>query len=232
MQPYLFPYVGYFQLLHAVDRFVFYDDVAYIKQGWINRNRLLVAGKPSWFTVPVAGASSFGSIAETRVDGSRYDRWRSSFLKTVEQSYARAPRLHEVRDLVESVLDEPPRSIGELAIRSVTAVADHLGLDTTTDVSSRSFADAPGSGQDRVIGICRKAGAAVYVNAAGGRELYDGDDFSGAGVQLRFLAPELHPYPQQAPGFEPGLSILDLLLNVEDVAEAASHVALGNVSEA
>lgn len=231
MQPYLFPYVGYFQLFRAVDRFVFYDDVAYIKQGWINRNRLLVAGEPSWFTVPLSGASSFNSIAETQIDRSGYDKWRRGFVRTIDQSYARAPRLAEVRQLVESVLDDPPARIAELAIRSVTAVASYLGIDTATERSSESFGDVPGSGQDRVIGICRRAGAVVYVNAVGGKDLYTPGDFDDAGVQLQFHNPDLAPYRQQAPGFEPGLSILDLLLNTETVEEATNHLTLGALSD-
>ena len=67
MQPYLFPYLGYFQLIAAVDKFVFYDDVNFIKNGWINRNRLLISGKVNYITIPLSGASSFLKINQVLV---------------------------------------------------------------------------------------------------------------------------------------------------------------------
>src|SRR6266498_1735594 len=106
MQPYLFPYLGYFQLIHAVDRFVVYDDVAFIKQGWVNRNRILINGQPSYVTVPLKQASSFRQIRDIEIDDSPQNReWPSRFLKSVDNAYRRAPQFTHVFPLIESVVD-------------------------------------------------------------------------------------------------------------------------------
>ena len=130
MQPYLFPYLGYFQLLSYADKFVVYDDVAYIKQGWINRNRILVNGGEYRFTVPLRKASSFKRINETQVDSDSYARWLGRFLMTVEQSYRRAPCFDPVRELLKVVFEGFEGSIAMLALRSIVATAGYLDLQT------------------------------------------------------------------------------------------------------
>jgi hypothetical protein len=213
MQPYFFPYLGYFQLIHAADRFVFYDDVNYIKNGWINRNRLLLNGAAHYFTVPLAGASPFAPIDATRFAAAD-ERWRRKMRETFRAAYARAPHGEAALALLERVLGTATDSIAELARASVKAAAEHCGLARTMRDSSRAYGNGELSGQARVLDICRREGADLYVNAPGGRGLYDEAAFRAAGLELRFLAGRLPPYRQVGAGaFVPGLSILDIVAN-------------------
>lgn len=139
MQPYFFPYPGYFQLLHAADALVFYDDVNFIKNGWINRNRLLLNGLPAYFTVPLANASSFAKIDQVQVLDDA--GWRLKLMEKLRHAYARAPYYARVAPLVASVLNADTARVGELAKQSVMAVADYLALSCKFVASSRGYAN-------------------------------------------------------------------------------------------
>jgi hypothetical protein len=208
MQPYLFPYLGYFQLLAAVDRFVVYDDVAYIKGGWINRNRWLVNGQPAYFTFPVRDASSFRLIAHTQVAPGP---WPRKLLKTFQQVYARAPFFAPAFALLEQVVSASEPSIGHRAVASLRAVADYLGVATRITDTSAIYGNADLRAAERVIDICQREGATVYINALGGTDLYDREAFAAVGVDLRFLRPRPVTYPQFGGSFVPHLSILDVI---------------------
>lgn len=224
MQPYLLPYLGYFQLVAQVDSFVFYDDVNFIKNGWINRNRLLAGGEARYFTIPLQGASSFARIADVGVQPAA--AWRRKMLNTVRQSYSRAPSFDAVFALLEDVLEPSCERIAELAKRSVAAVAGYLGLGTQFEWTSAVYGNEALGGAARVLDICRRAGAAHYYNLPGGRELYDADEFAAAGVTLHFIEPHLPPYAQGRHEFVPGLSILDVLMWNEREAAARMVQAL------
>jgi hypothetical protein len=189
MQPYFFPYIGYYQLLTAVDHFVTLDDVTYIKQGWINRNRLLQQGQPSWFTLPVSGASSHRAIADVQVDGSRYAHWRGKFLKSVQQNYARAPCFRAAMDVVERVLPPclPDARIAVVAKESLAAVMEYLGCSVPITSSTEVPNVRSVRGIERVLHICANFGITRYVNAPGGTALYDRQIFQESGIELGFL---------------------------------------------
>lgn len=210
MQPYLFPYIGYFQLIAAVDRFVFYDDVSFIKQGWINRNRLLGPRGATYFTVPVVHASSSRAIRDTLID---HDvPWEKKLLRRVSIDYARAPLVSRVMRLLEDVLSDRPRDIASLSRKSIEAVCEYLGISTERVASSIGYENGHLHGADRVLDICRREAADTYVNMAGGRGLYDPESFAGRGVTLRFLTPRVVSYRQFGAAFVPSLSILDVLM--------------------
>lgn len=209
MQPYFFPYLGYFQLIHAIDTFVAYDDVAYIKQGWINRNYILTGRKPARFTVPVAAASSFCRICDTKTV---LVNWQKKFLRSIQQAYVTAPMFHKVYTLVESVVMQKPSSIAELALTSITAVMNYICLERTIRPTSRIYTDSGLKGQARILDICQKERADTYINLPGGRKLYEREAFAAQGVTLCFLQPgEVH-YQQFGSDFIPNLSILDVLM--------------------
>lgn len=218
MQPYLFPYLGYFQIIAAVDRFVIYDDVGFIKQGWINRNRILLRGEPHLFSVPLEGASSNRTIRDVPVSVREFPRWREKFLKTFDLAYTRAPRFQAVRELLVSVLEGDPGSAADLARRSILAVCQSLGLTTTIVPTSTVYENGHLRAQDRVLDICAREGASLYINAQGGRELYDHPSFSSRSLELRFIRSHLPAYPQFDHPFVPGLSILDILAFNEPAA--------------
>jgi len=212
MQPYLFPYLGYFQLLRAADRFVVYDDVAFIKQGWINRNQILVGGSAFRFSVPLDDASSFRPIMSVHVDGRRYHPWLRKFLATVDQSYRRAPFYREVRSLVANTLSGFEGSIAALALRTIEATADYLNVDTEIVATSASYGNEELHGQGRVIDICLREQASDYVNLSGGRSLYSSAAFGAHGIQLRFLETNKIQYAQLGQSFVPNLSIIDVMM--------------------
>lgn len=209
MQPYIFPYLGYFQLLDAVDRFVVLDDATFIRRGWINRNRILLDGEPHLFTVPLDRASPNRRICDI---GLADEPWRAKLRKKLAAAYASAPHRDETLALLERVIDEPAESIGDLARRSLQEIASQLRLETEFVPTARVYANDHLKAQERILDICRQAAARVYVNPPGGRDLYHDDDFASSGVELRFLEPELSEYDQRVSSFQPGLSVLDALM--------------------
>jgi hypothetical protein len=213
MQPYLFPYIGYFQLMHAVDRFVVYDDVAFIKQGWINRNRILINGEAAYFSVPIRHASSFVTIRETLIDDDPQNaRWVEKLLKTLDNAYRRAPEFARVFPLVESVFQRTTNRIADLAVASLESVADFLEIRIDWVKSSVAYGNDRLKGEDRVIAICGAEQANEYINVAGGRELYSPARFRAHGLALQFIRPKLVEYPQFTNPFVPSLSIIDVLM--------------------
>lgn len=214
MQPYFFPYIGYFQLIKSVDDFVFYDDVNFIKQGWINRNKILNNNESQLFTVPLKKLSSYKQINEVEVNTSLYLKWKKKFLKSLEQNYSKAPYFKSTFELIISVLDGGEGiTISELAILSIVNVIHHLDIKVKFNISSIKFASSKKSDRsDRLINICRNLDASRYVNALGGMELYEKSEFSKYGIDLKFLKPILKPYPQFENEFISGLSIIDVLM--------------------
>lgn len=204
MQPYLFPYIGYFQLVAAVDHFIFYDDVQYINDGWINRNRL----PHGWFTVPVAADHLSVPIKDRRVALGPYRHFRRKWLKGFEQRYRRAPYYLAVRELVEQVFVAEPNTIDWMAQRSVRSTSAYLGLDPRFSVSSTLDYDRELPTQDKLLSLLLKHGAKRYVNQVGGRHLYQSPAFANNGIELKFLHSCLD-YAADGPGF--GFSILHLL---------------------
>lgn len=208
MQPYLFPYIGYFQLIHAVDAFLIYDDVNFIKQGWINRNRILMNGVPMYFTLGLKGASSFKKICEIEINDNR-----DKLLKTVAQAYKKAPYFDDVFPLVKQVLETDELNLGRFVTGSIKAVAGFLGIATPIEVSSEKRLFPELSGHERVLAICAHYGATDYVNAIGGKELYSREEFARNGTRLHFLRTAAFAYPQVASDFVPNLSIIDVLMH-------------------
>lgn len=211
MQPYLFPYVGYYQLMHAVDRFVVADDLAFIKGGWINRNRLLINGEPAYFTVPLKHHPADALIKDVDIDP-KADRWRRTLLATIRNFYRRAPAFGAVYPMVERVLGGNFVKIAEMARASLREVCQYLDIRASIVDSSAAYGNAHLKGQDRVIDTCRAEGASDYVNAIGGRALYSHDAFVAHGIRLQFVETDAIEYRQFEPPFVASLSIVDLLM--------------------
>ncbi|WP_442112982.1 WbqC family protein [Pseudomonas sp. NUPR-001] len=210
MQPYLFPYAGYFKLLAQVDRFVFFDDVNYINRGWINRNRLILSGEIRYFTVPLLKASQNLKINQIAVQ----DRtlWERKILESVRQSYAKAPNFADVFDLMRDVFSCDAESIADLARVSIEKSCERLGLGVEFVKTSAVYANADLKGAERILDICRKEGANEYMNLPGGRSLYDERQFSDNGIRLEFCSSDLPVYTQFQEAFVPGLSVIDMMM--------------------
>lgn len=210
MQPYFFPYIGYFQLMAKVDAFVVYDDVNFINKGWINRNRINVGSAAHMITVPLQQASQNRLICDIELDST--SGWRDKMLRTVEQSYARAPQFQHVFPLVERVVRHDAPNLADYLLHGLTAVRDHLRLATDIVPTSRRYANAALKGQDRILDICLQERTSVYVNAIGGIELYTRSEFADKGLELKFLHPALTPYTCGRLAYVPGLSIIDVMM--------------------
>lgn len=227
MQPYLFPYIGYFQLLYRVEDFVFYDDVNFIKRGFVNRNMILLQGRPHQFSIPCRGVSQNTRICDIQVATS--DRRLQKSLLTIRQAYSRSPQFNKFFPVVEAVFNEAQGDISWVSGRSVELVTGYLGLKRNFYYSSRDFErqeDLDRSQQ--LIHICHQLGASHYVNSIGGKHLYSVDEFASAGIDLCFLESSLSEYKQLGNGFQPSLSIIDLLMNVS-VDEALDFVSMGSL---
>lgn len=210
MQPYFLPYIGYFQLMAAVDKFVVFDDVNYINRGWINRNRLLLNGEAHTFTVPLRGASQNKLICD--IELAEDDGWRDKLLRTISQSYAKAPCYAEIAPLMERLIRYPSRRLDEFLLNSLREIAQYLALDVKIESTSRIYRNAQLHGQDRILDICKQEGANRYINPIGGEGLYDRASFDAQGVELKFLRSRPLSYPQGKGEFVPWLSILDVLM--------------------
>ena len=210
MQPYIFPYIGYYQLIGAVDKFVIYDDVNFISKGWINRNNLLVGNKSHLFTIPLREASQNRLIRDIRLIDE--EGWKHKLLKTVEQSYKKAPFFPSVFPMIGSVLFSGVAHIGELASISLRTVSDYLGLRTEFVASSAVYDNSHLKAQQRILDICRIEKADHYINPVGGMEIYSRELFADAGIRLNFLRSKADRYRQADGVFVPNLSMIDVLM--------------------
>ncbi|KXN98432.1 hypothetical protein LS48_11870 [Aequorivita aquimaris] len=213
MQPYLFPYLGYFQLINAVDTCVFYDDVNFIKGGWIHRNRILLNNNGFLFTVPLLNPSSFKLIKDTDINMKLFFKWREKFFKSVEQSYKKAPFFEETFHLVKRVLEGEQTTIAKIAMESIKEISNYLALKTQFEVSSMEYSNSIGYEKaERLIAICKKKGSNHYINPSGGKALYEKNTFKKEGITLSFIKNELIPYNQFGNPFVKGLSMIDVLM--------------------
>jgi hypothetical protein len=211
MQPYAFPYLGYFQLMGAVDRFVLLDDVNYINAGWINRNRLMGSSGPLRFTLPIEGASQNRRLGELQLVSGPL--WQDKLLRTIEQSYSRSPGFAHAWPVVEAVLRFPERRLTDWLRHSLERVCAALGVNTPMVSAAAVHPAGAARGQRRVVEICLREGATDYVNSDGGRALYTPDAFANEGVRLHFLTHHPRPYPQRGAAFVERLSIIDVMMS-------------------
>jgi WbqC-like protein family len=209
MQPYFFPYIGYFQLIAAVDLFMLYDNVKYTKKGWINRNRILLNGRDVPFTLPLKGASDFLDLREREVAA---DFDRDKLVNQLRGAYSQAPHFKRVFPLVEEILRHPETNLFKFLLNSIVGMCDIIGITTRIGVSSTIAIDHGFKSQDKVLALCQAVHAQAYVNAIGGMELYSKDDFRARGVELSFLRSKPFVYPQLGGDFVPSLSIIDVLM--------------------
>ncbi|WP_410568577.1 WbqC family protein [Acinetobacter sp. H1(2024)] len=228
MQPYFMPYIGYFQLINEVDKFIFYDDVTFIKQGWINRNQILINNQASLFSIPLSNASSHVLIKDVLVTEKAYDKWKKSFLNSILFSYKKAKNYEAISNLIHSILEQQPKTISELAIKSIIEVSRYLGIETEFEVSSERYQNTYLSGQDRVLDICKTENALTYINPIGGVELYSKNVFLQHGVELFFIQSSKSIYKQFSGEFVPFLSIIDVMMfnDVEEIQEQLKHFHL------
>lgn len=206
MQPYLFPYLGYFQLIRAVDEFVVYDDVNFINRGWINRNYILANGNALLITLPLQGASQNKLINQVEVGGPH------KILQSLRHCYGKAPHFDSVYPVLKDILTQTEKNLARFLDYQLRRICDHLGLRPQWHISSTLAKDNGLRGQDKVLAICEELGATHYINVPGGKVLYDQPSFAARGLQLSFIQPRAASYRQFGKGFVPNLSIIDVMM--------------------
>jgi WbqC-like protein len=207
MQPYFFPYIGYWQLISAVDTFVIFDDVNFIKQGWINRNTIIGNDSNHLISLQLIGASSFKLINEVIVGNNA-----QKILKTVEQTYKKAPYFEKVYPLIQEVLLNEEKNLAKFLIFSITKLCVYLEIKTNITVSSELIKNNDLKGQDKILNICEVLKAKQYINAIGGQELYQKKAFHQQSIELLFIKNKPTAYPQFQSPFIPNLSIIDVMM--------------------
>ncbi len=211
MQPYFFPYLGYWQLMDAVDEYIIYDDVNFIKNGWINRNRIKINGEAAMFGVSVRKASQNSLICELEIILSDNDK--DMLIRKLSMAYAKAPYKDDVLDLFADTLNCGTMNLAEFLAYSNRKTAEFLGIRTPIYTAAELKLDHTNKAQQRIIDICKARGYSRYINAIGGKELYDKESFEQNGIELAFLRmdPDI-VYPQGKGVFIPSLSILDVMM--------------------
>lgn len=213
MQPYLFPYIGYYSLIYNTDRFVFFDTPQYIRKGWINRNRIISSsGEAIYFTVPTEKASRDTAIRSITINN--HEQWKQKLFGQLSVYKNKAPNYSQVIALVHDVVDGEKRFISELAIDSVKKTCQYLGIERPFDIYSEMNltginATAP---DEWALLISKELGYDTYINPPGGKQFFDRDKYKKAGITLQFLEQELIPYVQKIGKFVEGLSIIDLMM--------------------
>jgi len=209
MQPYFLPYIGYWQLINAVDVFVVYDNIQYTKKGWINRNRVLNNGKDVYITLPIEKDSDYLNVDE-RIISKNFDK--KKLLIQIREYYKKAPYLSTGIKLFEEILMFEDRNLFEFIFNSIKVICNNLEIKTQILISSKIEINHKLKGKDKVISICKALNANNYINPIGGVELYNKNDFQVENINLKFLQTQYFEYSQKEFSFVPFLSILDMLM--------------------
>jgi hypothetical protein len=211
MQPYFLPYIGYWQLINAVDIFVIYDNIQFTKKGWINRNRFLNNGKDELFSLSLKKDSDYLEVVDRFIADS-FDKDKIKLLRKIESAYRKAPFFQEGMSILSDCFSYENKNLFEFIFNSVKTVKNKLDIETKMVVSSSLDVEYALKGQDRVIAICQALNATDYINPIGGLELYDKQDFLNVGIQLYFQKVQEVVYPQFNHEFVPYLSIIDVIM--------------------
>lgn len=209
MQPYFLPYIGYFELMNAVDAFVVYDNIQYTKKGWINRNRFLRNQSDVIFTLPLKNDSDFLNVDQRKIS-ENFDR--TKLINQLRMAYKKAPYFPEAMPVIEEIIRHPETNLFRFIRHSIDAVCEYLRLAPRIVDSSTIDIDHTLKAQDKVLAICEAMGASVYINSIGGMSLYSTSAFAARGIDLQFLKSMPFVYPQFGQPFVPSLSILDVMM--------------------
>ena len=237
MQPYFFQYLGYWQLIKAVDKYVIFDDVNYIKRGWVNRNRIINGGTIQYFNVYLKAVSQNKLINEIEVN---QEGLNNKNTKIIESAYKKAPFFKDAYPVIEKILSQSEKNLAKYNGFLIKTVCDYLDIKTELLYSSKIDKNPNLRGQDKIITICKVLGATDYINAIGGQELYDSDSFKENGIKLKFLKMNNIQYKQFSEKFYDNLSIIDVMmfnpkktvidyLNRYTLIEGGKHVYLEKI---
>ena len=206
MQPYFFPYYGYFQLINAVDTFIIFDDVKYKKRSWINRNCIISSSGPQAITLQLRKASQNKDINQIDIipDFSKLTR-------SIEYNYQKAPYFSDVFPVVEQILEFKNYNLGHFLANSLKSVCDYLKIEKRFEFSSNINTNVLKS-ESRIISICNELQCSQYINMVGGKHLYQSKAFNEYNVKLTFIRPDPIKYQQYGNEFLNNLSIIDIMM--------------------
>ncbi|RXA21944.1 hypothetical protein EQO05_01620 [Methanosarcina sp. MSH10X1] len=212
MQPYFLPYIGYWQLINSVDKFIVYNDFQFMKSGWINRNRILLNKKSFFITIPLKSGSYSLRISERFISNQYFDKDVDRLLQIIRLASRKAPYFKETMPVVERCLLYEEKNLSGFISNSIQLISEYLGITTEILFLSDLEIDPSLKGQERVIEICKNFSATLYINAIGGFELYDSKSFESNGIKLNFLKSIPNQYKQFNNEFIPNLSIVDVMM--------------------
>lgn len=212
MQPYFLPYIGYWQLLNAVDKFVVYDNIQFTTKSWIRRNRILENTKDALFTIPLKSDSDYLDIRDRFVSDQYFNKDSGKIIRKIKDAYRKAPYFDEAMPVIEKCFLYQEKNLFKFIFNSIKIISEYLGITTEIIVSSQIEMDHSLKSQERVLEICRKLSTTVYINPIGGLELYDSESFKFNGIDLKFIKSKNVEYKQFDNEFVPNLSIIDVMM--------------------
>jgi len=233
MQPYFFPYLGYFALIRHTDFFIAFDPVQYISKGWMNRNRVLKPGEGwQYLTVPIQKHSQNTLIKDVLVQAG--NSWKDTILRQLEHYKKRAPHYTAVRLLLEQCFEKHDLHLSRLNLHYICLICQYLGIPFQHAMFSdlNLILDPPPAAPDEwALRTSQAMGATTYVNQPGGRAFFDPAKYANAGIQLQFIDFTLKPYSQRRNTFESGLSIIDVLMynTPEQVKDMLNNTTLNTM---
>ncbi|MDR1584091.1 MAG: WbqC family protein [Prevotellaceae bacterium] len=210
MQPNFFSYIGYWQLINIVDKYVIYDDVNYKKRAWMNRNSILINGKPNWLILPLRKISQNRLINEIEIDDS--GDVRQKLLKKIIYAYKKAPYYYSAYPVVEDIMKNSENQFSHFLIYLIKSISHYLEIKTELIISSSIEKDNTLKGQDKILDVCHRLKANEYYNGIGGQHLYSRDIFDNHGISLHFVKANVVEYKQLSNKFIPNLSIVDIMM--------------------
>ena len=211
MQPYFFPYIGYWQLINAVDTFVIYDNIQFSKKGWFHRNNFLMNDKKTLFTIPIKKDSDNLDVVDRYLSDDS-EKQITKIITQIKNNYRKAPYYNDVFPLIEAVFLNQEKNLFNYIFYSIKMVCAYLDIDTKIVKSSTIDIDHTLRSQDKVIAINKSLNSTKYINPIGGRELYDIESFIKEAIELRFLESEVPEYRQFSDKFISHLSIIDIMM--------------------
>lgn len=210
MQPYFFPYIGYWQLIKSADKFVIYDDVNYIKQGWINRNRILENAEAKYYNLLLRKASSNKLINEIEIIND--EKTKNKMIKRLYSCYSKAPYYSDIIELIEKCIDYRINNLALFLKHQIQLICDYLSIKTEIILSSNLKKNNDLKKEFKLFEICKLLNENVYINTIGGTTLYSKEQFEKEKINLLFLENLEISYKQFSNNFIPNLSIIDVLM--------------------
>lgn len=222
MQPYFCAYIGYFQLINSVDKFVIGDDLQYTTRRWFNRNRILHNGAAFPFAIPIKKDSRNKNVNQRFLADTALGE-KVKILKRIKNFYANAPYSSQCYQIIRQLFLNNNNNLFDFIYYSINELSKMLDIKTQFILSSSLDIDRELKAQDKIIQICKLIKTDIYINPIGGKELYDKEVFAKEGIDLKFIKSNYIEYPQFERKFVPWLSIIDVLM-FNDIEKVKSYL--------